>query len=361
MFPDGDLTGTTFLVFPVFTLTGLTGLDEPTIMSRVTTRIQTELDIAAATLSTTNPWTITHQNIPGSTNRAIIATGRLGVTERVITGSLQFGATLSPIGASASTVVPDMVFHAGLYLRGPASVIASNRDWILVALTDPSSVTSTLTFVSDDTLNMTGTARSFGNVEVDIGQTGSTEFSFTNTGDADEFRAQFLTRAGSLSTVPITIQYVDDTSTTIRVTVPAGTPVTPYDTDNNVLVFFETGFTAANNTSINLEDLVPDTIHTNELHITSPNSTITSDVLELNNNDTLTLDVADNAITPNRIALETGQSHAPGNLLVTGPQNTGFSTTPFRNLVPHAFAATDQFITWDSRCTFSKAVSIVMV
>ena len=354
MFPDGDLTGTTFLVFPVFTLTGLTGLDEPTIMSRVTTRIQTELDIAAATLSTTNPWTITHQNIPGSTNRAIIATGRLGVTERVITGSLQFGATLSPIGAPASTVVPDMVFHAGLYLRGPASVIASNRDWILVALTDPSSVTSTLTFVSDDTLNMTGTARSFGNVEVDIGQTGSTEFSFTNTGDADEFRAQFLTRAGSLSTVPITIQYVDDTSTTIRVTVPVGTPVTPYDTDNNVLVFFETGFTAANNTSINLEDLVPDTIHTNELHITSPNSTITSDVLELNNNDTLTLDVADNAITPNRIALETGQSHAPGNLLVTGPQNTGFSTTPFRNLVPHAFAATDQFITWDSRCTFSQ-------
>ena len=176
----------------------------------------------------------------------------------------------------------------------------------------------------------------------------------TNTGDADEFRAQFLTRAGSLSTVPITIQYVDDTSTTIRVTVPVGTPVTPYDTDNNVLVFFETGFTAANNTSINLEDLVPDTIHTNELHITSPNSTITSDVLELNNNDTLTLDVADNAITPNRIALETGQSHAPGNLLVTGPQNMGFSTTPFRNLVPHAFAATDQFITWDSRCTFSQ-------
>ena len=354
MFPDGNLTGTTFLVFPVFTLTGLTGLDEPTIMSRVTSRIQAELDTMAATLSTTNPWTITHQNIPGSTNRAIIATGRLGITERVITGSLQFGATLSPIGAPASTVVPDMVFHAGLYLRGPASVIASNRDWILVALTDPSSVTSTLTFVSDDTLNMTGTARSFGNVEVDIGQTGSTEFSFTNTGDADEFRAQFLTRAGSLSTVPITVQYVDDTSTTIRVTVPVGTPVTPYDTDNNVLVFFETGFTAANNTSINLEDLVPDTIHTNELHITSPNSTITSDVLELNNNDTLTLDVADNAITPNRIALETGQSHAPGNLLVTGPQNTGFSTTPFRNLVPHAFAATDQFITWDSRCTFSE-------
>ena len=354
MFPDSDLTGTTFLVFPPFTLTGLTGLDEPTIMSRVTARIQAELDTMAATLSTTNPWTITHQNIPGSTNRAIIATGRLGITERVITGSLQFGATLSPIGAPASTVVPDMVFHAGLYLRGPASVIASNRDWILVALTDPSSVTSTLTFVSDDTLNMTGTARSFGNVEVDIGQTGSTEFSFTNTGDADEFRAQFLTRAGSLSTVPITIQYVDDTSTTIRVTVPVGTPVTPYDTDNNVLVFFETGFTAANNTSINLEDLVPDTIHTNELHITSPNSTITSDVLELNNNDTLTLDVADNAITPNRIALEAGQSHAPGNLLVTGPQNTGFSTTPFRNLVPHAFAATDQFITWDSRCTFSE-------
>ena len=354
MFPDSDLTGTTFLVFPVFTLTGLTGLDEPTIMSRVTARIQAELDTAAATLSTTNPWTITHQNIPGSTNRAIIATGRLGITERVITGSLQFGATLSPIGDPASTVVPDMVFHAGLYLRGPASTIASNRDWILVALTDPSSVTSTLTFVSDDTLNMTGTARSFGNVEVDIGQTGSTEFSFTNTGDADEFRTQFLTRAGSLSTVPITIQYVDDTSTTIRVTVPVGTPVTPYDTDNNVLVFFETGFTAANNTSINLEDLVPDTIHTNELHITSPNSTITSDVLELNNNDTLTLDVADNAITPNRIALETGQSHAPGNLLVTGPQNTGFSTTPFRNLVPHAFAATDQFITWDSRCTFSE-------
>ena len=274
MFPDGNLTGTTFLVFPVFTLTGLTGLDEPTIMSRVTTRIQTELDIAAATLSTTNPWTITHQNIPGTANRAIIATGRLGITERVITGSLQFGATLSPIGAPASTVVPDMVFHAGLYLRGPASVIASNRDWILVALTDPSSVTSTLTFVSDDTLNMTGTARSFGNVEVDIGQTGSTEFSFTNTGDADEFRAQFLTRAGSLSTVPITVQYVDDTSTTIRVTVPVGTPVTPYDTDNNVLVFFETGFTAANNTSINLEVLVPDAIHTNELHITSPNSTI---------------------------------------------------------------------------------------
>ena len=354
MFPDGDLTGTTFLVFPLFTLTGLTGLDELTIMSRITARIQAELDTMAATLSTTNPWTITHQNIPGSTNRAIIATGRLGITERVITGSLQFGATLSPIGAPASTVVPDMVFHAGLYLRGPASVIASNRDWILVALTDPSSVTSTLTFVSDDTLNMTGTARSFGNVEVDIGQTGSTEFSFTNTGDADEFRAQFLTRAGSLSTVPITVQYVDDTSTTIRVTVPVGTPVTPYDTDNNVLVFFETGFTAANNTSINLEDLVPDTIHTNELHITSPNSTITSDVLELNNNDTLTLDVADNAITPNRIALETGQSHAPGNLLVTGPQNTGFSSTPFRNLVPHAFATTDQFITWDSRCTFSQ-------
>ena len=354
MFPDNNLTGTTFLVFPVFTLTGLTGLDEPTIMSRVTARIQAELDTAAATLSTTNPWTITHQNIPGTTNRAIIATGRLGITERVITGSLQFGATLSPIGAPASTVVPDMVFHAGLYLRGPASVIASNRDWILVALTDPSSVTSTLTFVSDDTLNMTGTARSFGNVEVDIGQTGSTEFSFTNTGDADEFRAQFLTRAGSLSTVPITIQYVDDTSTTIRVTVPVGTPVTPYDTDNNVLVFFETGFTAANNTSINLEDLVPDTIHTNELHITSPMNTISSDVLELNNNDTLTLDIADNAITPNRIALETGQSHAPGNLLVTGPQNTGFSTTPFRNLVPHAFATTDQFITWDSRCTFSE-------
>ena len=67
MFPDDNLTGTTFLVFPVFTLTGLTGLDEPTIMSRVTARIQAELDTMAATLSTTNPWTITHQNIPGST------------------------------------------------------------------------------------------------------------------------------------------------------------------------------------------------------------------------------------------------------------------------------------------------------
>ena len=272
----------------------------------------------------------------------------------VITGGLAVQTTPTDFVIAASETLPVHVTSNLFDLEGTGGIDIDIDPAMSRITINGSASTNSLTFVADDELNTTGTARSFGNVEVITAQSGSTEFSFTNTGDADEFRAQFLTRAGSTSTVPITVQYVDDARVTITVTVPVGTAVTPYDTDNNVLVFYETGFTNANNTSLNLEDLVPDTIHTNELHITSPTSTIQSDVLVVNNNDTLELDVADGAITPNRIALETGQSHAPGNLLVTGPRNTDFSTTPFRNLVPHAFSATDQFITWDSRCTFSE-------
>ena len=94
---------------------------------------------------------------------------------------------------------------------------------------------------------------------------------------------------------------------------------TPY-IDNSVLIFTTNpAFVATSNVRVDIIDNVPDTVHANELHITSPTDTIRTDVLvPATGNDTLEIDVASGSLGPDRMNVASGQSIAPGRFLVTG-------------------------------------------
>ena len=191
----------------------------------------------------------------------------------------------------------------------------------------------------------------------------SPTFEFTSRDVANEFRQLFLPDSRGRSTETIMVRYlVGATPTTY--TIPLGTtvfPVAPLGGNFDVIFFFSTvagspGFADATDVSLEVVDNVPDTIHTNELHLNSPTRTIRSDVTALtaSGNDELQLDVAQGSLGPDRMNIQTGQATGPGNILVTGTTaNNNFTTVPAHGLVPHAFEATTETITWNSLCTYT--------
>ena len=221
--PTGELTGT--LSFADATL-GARG-DRETLANEIATVINTQL-ISAATANpgTTNPWTVTHQRVPGTVNTWIINfNGRNGVDERAITGTLSLDGTPTATPSMSTTVESEIVFVPGLYIRTAPGAFASNRDWELVAPLNSNHEFNGITFVSDDTRNSIGVARSFDSVDITL-QSGSVVFDFDTQAQAQEFRHLFLPIPGGQSSTEIRIQYIlaGDVNPT-QFTFPAGTGI----------------------------------------------------------------------------------------------------------------------------------------